>query len=42
MDAGFERLKVIYVAVGRRTGREREFQSLVVIGINELANAFVG
>ena len=39
VDAGLERLKVICYC-GKTVGG-REFQSLDVIGINELANAFV-
>ena len=38
MDADLEGLKVTVVG---KTVRGREFQSLDVIGINELANAFV-
>ena len=41
-DACLERLKVIYsIYVAGKTVGGREFQSLGVIMINELANAFV-
>ena len=39
-DACLERLKVILYVAGKMV-RRREFQSLDVIGINALANAFV-
>ena len=38
VDAGLKKLKVILVC-SQKDERESEFQSLEVIGINELANA---
>ena len=38
MDAGLERLKVIYYVAGKKN-RGRDFQSLEFIGINEFTNS---